>query len=194
VYFTFFDEENGIQHTISYNELMDAFESFYDFYPSMYLNMRKRFLSVDPNTTSDSYIHNLGLRNSFYGNWFPSTVKFRVNENSDFVKTFDNFQVNTEVIINNLQAARTITSYSISNDYQIIPEIDTNFVQKIRSWRMVIPRDETNPALTIKPRISDKYMDVTFNYYDSNSGLGDDIFRLHDVITEYSMRSKITPK
>ena len=194
VYFTFFDEEEGIQYTISYNELMDAFESFYDFYPSMYINMRKRFLSVDPNNTGDAYMHNFGLRNSFYGNWFPSTVKFRVNENSDFVKTFDNFQVNTEVIINNLQAARTITSYSISNDYQIIPEIDTNFVQKIRSWRMVIPRDETNPALTIKPRISDKYMDVTFNYYDSNSGLGDDIFRLHDVITEYSMRSKITPK
>ena len=194
VYFTFFDEEEGIQHTISYNELMDAFESFYDFYPSMYLNMRKRFLSLNPNTTSSGYIHNFGLRNNFYDSWFPSTVKFRVNENSDLVKTFDNFQINTEVIINNLQVARTVTSYSIKNDYQIIPEIDANFTQKIRSWRMIIPRDETNPALTIKPRISDKYMDVTFNYYDSNGGLGDDIFRLHDVITEYSMRSKITPK
>lgn len=194
VYFTFFDEENSIQYTISYNELMESFESFYDFYPSMYLNMRKRFLSLDPNTTSSGYIHNFGLRNNFYDQWFPSTVKFRVNENSDFVKTFDNFQINTEVIINNLQVARTVTSYSISNDYQIIPETNTNFVQKIRSWRMIIPRDETNPALTIKPRISDKYMDVTFNYYDSNGGLGDDIFRLHDVITEYSMRSKITPR
>ena len=59
---------------------------------------------------------------------------------------------------------------------------------------MVIPRDETNPLLTIKPRMSDKYIDVTFNYYDSNSGLGNDIFRLHDVLTEYSMRSKILPK
>jgi hypothetical protein len=37
-------------------------------------------------------------------------------------------------------------------------------------------------------------MDVTFNYEDSNGGLGNDIFRLHDVITEYSMRSKITPQ
>jgi hypothetical protein len=194
VYFTFFDENNEIRYTISYNELLDAFESFYDFYPSMYLNMRKRFLSVDPGTTSSVYVHNFGLRNNFYNQWFPSTIKFRVNENSDFVKTFDNFQINTEVIINNLQAARTVTSYSISNDYQIIPETNANFVQKIRSWRMVIPRDETNPALTIKPRISDKYMDVTFNYYDSNGGLGDDTFRLHDVLTEYSMRSKIVPK
>jgi hypothetical protein len=194
VYFTFFDEEAGIQHTIAFNELMDSFESFYDFYPSMYLNMRKRFLSLDPNTTSGGYMHNLGLRNNFYGQWFPSTVKFRVNENSDLVKTFDNFQINTEVIINNLQVARTVTSYSISNDYQIIPETNANFVQKIRSWRMIIPRDETKPKLAIKPRISDKYMDVTFNYEDSNLGLGDDIFRLHDVITEYSMRSKILPK
>jgi hypothetical protein len=59
---------------------------------------------------------------------------------------------------------------------------------------MVIPRDETNPALTIKPRISDKYIDVTFNYLDSAGGLGNDIFRLHDVLTEYSMRSKILPR
>ena len=194
IYFTFLDQANNIQHTISYNELLDSFESFYDFYPSMYLNMRKRFISLSPNNTNSVYTHNVGLRNTFYDQWFPSSVKFRVNENSDFVKTFDNFQVNTEVIINNLQAARTITSYSISNDYQIIPETNSNFVQKIRSWRMVIPRDETNPALTIKPRMSDKYIDVTFNYYDSNSGLGNDIFRLHDVITEYSMRSKIVPK
>jgi hypothetical protein len=194
VYFTFFDEPNQIRYTISYNELLSSFESFYDFYPSMYLNMRKRFLSVNPNTTNSVYTHNNGLRNNFYDSWFPSSVKFRVNENSDFVKTFDNFQINTEVIINNLQAARTVTSYSISNDYQIIPETNANFVQTIRSWRMVIPRDETNPSLIIKPRISDKYMDVTFNYYDSNGGLGNDIFRLHDVLTEYSMRSKITPR
>jgi len=194
IYFTFFDEPNQIRYTISYNELLDSFESFYDFYPSLYLNLRKRFISVDPSTTNNVYTHNIGLRNNFYNNWFPSTIKFRVNENADLVKTFDNFQVNTEVIINNLQAARTITSYSIINDYQIIPEIDATFVQKIRSWRMVIPRDETNPALTIKPRISDKYIDVTFNYLDSALGLGNDIFRLHDVLTEYSMRSKILPK
>jgi len=194
VYFTFFDEANQIKYTISYNELLDAFESFYDFYPSLYLNLRKRFVSVDPSFTSNVYTHNIGLRNTFYTTWVASSITFRVNENSDFVKTFDNFQVNTEVIINNLQAPRTITSFSIKNDYQIIPETNANFVQTIRSWRMAVPRDETNPLLTIKPRISDKYMDVTFNYLDSASGLGDDVFRLHDVLTEYSMRSKITPK
>jgi hypothetical protein len=88
---------------------------------------------------------------------------------------------------------------SITNDYQIFPEQNVNFVQKIRSWRLAIPRDETNPLLTIKPRISDKYMDVKFTY-DVRVGqrqpvqIYDKIFRLHDVITEYSMRSKILPK
>jgi hypothetical protein len=196
IYFTFFDQANNIQHTISYNELLDSFESFYDFYPSMYLNMRKRFVSIAPITSSEVYTHNTGIRNTFYNTYFDSSVTFRVNENSDFVKTFDNFQVNSEVILNNIQLAETITIMYISNDYQETSIGIVNFTQKIRSWRLAIPRDETNPALTIKPRISDKYMDVKFIFnaeynlpYDTNK-----VFRLHDVITEYSMRSKIVPK
>ena len=192
VYFTFFDQPNLIKYTISYNELIDSFEAFYDFFPSMYLNMRKRFLSLSTESTfSKVYTHNVGTRNIFYGAVYPSTVTFRVNENSDFVKTFDNFQLNSEVILNNIQLAETVSRMSITNDYQNFPEDNVNFVQKIRSWRLAIPRDETNPALTIKPRISDKYIDVKFSY--NPLGL-DKTFRLHDVLTEYSMRSKIVPK
>jgi hypothetical protein len=196
VYFTFFakyDEETFINHTVAYNELLDAFESFYDFHPSLYINMRKRFLSIDPTQPSEVYSHNLGLRNTFYNNTYPSYIKFRVNENSDFVKTFDNFYINTEVInvTTDQQLPETITTYGISNDYQIVNETISNFTQKIRSWRKQIPRDETNPNLTIKPRISDKYIDVLFKHTISG---GDKIFRLHDVLTEYSMRSKILPR
>jgi hypothetical protein len=199
VYFTFFDQPNNINYTISYNELLDSFESFYDFYPSMYINMRKRFLSIAISDTSSVYTHNIGNRNFFYNTYFPSSVTFRVNENSDFVKTFDNFQVNSEVILDNLQIAKSISRMSITNDYQKVLETNVNFVQKIRSWRLAIPRDDTNPALTIKPRISDKYIDVKF-VYDVRVGQREPIeyfnntFRLHDVLTEYSMRSKIVPK
>ena len=192
VYFTFFDQANNIKYTISYNELLDSFESFYDFYPSMYLNMRKRFISLSTESTfSKVYTHNIGTRNIFYGAVYPSTVTFRVNENSDFVKTFDNFQLNSEVILNNIQLAETVSRMSITNDYQIFTDKNVNFVQKIRSWRLAVPRDETNLALTIKPRISDKYIDVKLTH--NPLGL-DKIFRLHDVLTEYSMRSKIVPK
>lgn len=192
VYFTFF-AGSEVQYTIAYNELLDSFESFYDFYPSLYINMRKRFLSIDPTQPLEVYSHNLGLRNTFYGITFPSYIKFRVNENSDFVKTFDNFIINTEVInvATDQQLAETITTYSISNDYQIVNETISNFTQKIRSWRKQIPRDETNPNLTIKPRISDKYIDVLFKHTING---GDKIFRLHDVMTEYSLRSKILPR
>jgi hypothetical protein len=194
VYFTFFCktiDDVSVKYTISYNELLDSFESFYDFYPSMYLNMRKRFLSIDPSTTSEVFVHNIGNRNTFYNQYYPSSVTFRVNENSDFVKTFDNFIINTEVILDNIQLAETITQLGIVNDYQIVNQQNANFTQKIRSWRKQIPRDETNPSLTIKPRIADKYMDVTFTHDPLNL---DKTFRLHDVITEYSMRSKILPR
>lgn len=195
VYFTFFVPDGPFEtsYTIAYNELLESFESFCDFYPSLYLNMRKRFLSINPSQTSEVYTHNLGLRNTFYGTTFPSYIKFRVNENSDFVKTFDNFIINTEVIdvATNQQLNETITSYGISNDYQIVNERIANFTEKIRSWRLQIPRDETNPNLTIKPRMSDKYIDVLFKHTING---GDKIFRLHDVMTEYSLRSKILPR
>jgi hypothetical protein len=196
VYFTFFakyDEETLVNHTVAYNELLDAFESFYDFHPSLYINMRKRFLSVNPTQPSEVYSHNLGLRNTFYNNTYPSHIKFRVNENSDFVKTFDNFHINTEVInvATDQQLPETITSYGITNDYQVVNERIANFTEKIRTWRLQIPRDETNPNLNIKPRISDKYIDVLFKHTING---GDKIFRLHDVLTEYSMRSKILPR
>jgi hypothetical protein len=194
VYFTFFcktTDDVNVKYTISYNELLDSFESFYDFYPSMYLNMRKRFLSIDPANTGETYVHNIGKRNTFYNIYYPSSVTFRVNENSDFVKTFDNFMINTEVILNNIQLAETITQLGIVNDYQIVNQQNANFTQKIRSWRKQIPRDETNLLLNIKPRIADKYIDVTFTHDPLNL---DKTFRLHDVITEYSMRSKILPR
>jgi hypothetical protein len=195
VYFTFFcktTDDVTVEYTISYNELLDSFESFYDFYPSLYLNMRKRFLSVDPsNNGGEVFVHNIGKRNTFYNEYYPSSVTFRVNENSDLVKTFDNFMINTEVILNNVQLAETITQLGIVNDYQIVTQQNANFTQKIRSWRKQIPRDDTNPNLTIKPRITDKYIDVTFTHDPLNL---DKTFRLHDVITEYSMRSKILPR
>ena len=191
IYFTFFDQANFIKHTIAYNELLDAFESFYDFYPSLYINMRKRFLSLSPASTfSKVYIHNTGIRNIFYDQNYSSSVKFRVNENSDLIKTFDNIWVNSEVVLNNIQLAETISTIAISNDYQIVNEQNANFTQKIRTWRLQVPRDETNPLLNIKPRISDKYMDVTFTFDTLNL---DKQFVLHDVMAEYSMRSKILP-
>jgi hypothetical protein len=196
IYFTFFaqyGEDTQVNYTIAYNELLDAFESFYDFHPSLYINMRKRFLSINPLQPSEVYSHNLGLRNTFYNNTYPSYIKFRINENSDFVKTFDNFHINTEVIdvATDQQLNETITSYGITNDYQIVNERIANFTEKIRTWRLQIPRDETNPNLNIKPRMSDKYIDVLFKHTING---GDKIFRLHDVLTEYSMRSKILPR
>lgn len=194
VYFTFFcktTDNATVEYTISYNELLDSFESFYDFYPSIYLNMRKRFISLSPIDTQEVFTHNIGKRNTFYDQYYPSLVTFRVNENSDFVKTFDNFMINTEVILNNVQLAETITQLGIVNDYQIVTQQNANFTQKIRSWRKQIPRDDTNDNLTIKPRIADKYIDVTFTHDPLNL---DKTFRLHDVMTEYSMRSKILPR
>jgi hypothetical protein len=158
--------------------------------------MRKRFLSLSPASAfSKVYIQNTGNRNVFYDIYYPSSIKFRVNENSDLVKTFDNIWVNSEVVLNNIQLAETISTIAISNDYQIVNEQNANFTQKIRTWRLQVPRDETNPLLNIKPRISDKYMDVTlkFDAYANGTPNPDKQFVLHDVITEYSMRSKIAP-
>ena len=72
--------------------------------------------------------------------------------------------------------------YNVSNRTQ--RKFDAPTIEEIES-EMVKKTNRLNAKVQ-----ADKF----FNYYDSNSGLGNDIFRLHDVLTEYSMRSKILPK
>ena len=198
VYFTFrnFTESSNKSKTIVFNELQRCFESTDEaFKPNMYLSMEDRFISSNPTLNNTIYTHNKGLKNVYYGVLSPSYITIRVNENSDFVKTFDNFEFNTEVIQNLLSLQESISSLSMSNDYQssgVIPLTpNVNFTPRLRKWRYNNIRSNSS-TYGFRDRMRDKYLDVKISFNQSDINDNKD-FILHDVITEYSMRSTIKP-
>lgn len=190
IYFTLLGEDE--QLTVSYNELIDAFESRHSFTPEMYLNMRNFFISLDPNALNTTVeLHNIGRYGTYYGAVRPSTVKFRNNLDSpDLVKVFDNVWINSEVIDNGTLVNESITTLQATNDYQDTGVLVTlNKIKPLlRTWRWNSLRNSSD-----KRRMYDKYIDIELTYTPQGT-LPNKKFILHDVVLENSMRSTIKPK
>jgi hypothetical protein len=75
--------------TISYNELIQSFDSFKSYTPKLYLEHPNRFLSTDPNNMESAYIHNLGTRCEFYGTVYDTKITLLINTSPNDVKTLD---------------------------------------------------------------------------------------------------------
>jgi len=91
--------------TISFNENLNAFISFHDFIPNMYMSHKGFLLSVDTylpaNTRLEKifrrgsfYVHEKGNRGFYYVNSFDSEVDVITKENMMYHKTFDNIRMN----------------------------------------------------------------------------------------------------
>jgi hypothetical protein len=190
IYFTLLGEDE--QLTVSYNELIDAFESRHSFTPEMYLNMRNFFISLDPNALNTTVeLHNIGRYGTYYGAVRPSTVKFRNNLDSpDLVKVFDNVWINSEVSDNGTLVNESITTLQATNDYQDTGVLTTlNKIKPLlRTWRWNSLRNNSD-----KRRMYDKYIDIELTYTPQGT-LPNKKFILHDVVLENSMRSTIKPK
>lgn len=178
--------------TISYNEKVAAFNSFYSFTPSLYFNNRKQLWSNNPNIFSALYIHNIGSYCTFYNTVYPSTVKLLVNPNTKYSKIYNNFIWNTESIQdNNLadyttqinNATDTFKQIRIYNDYQntdfiTLDPITTKNIRRVeRQWNLQVPRNKvlytTSPTTNIftdigtklfGERIRDKYAKIDLIY------------------------------
>ena len=198
IYFTFknITEAGDKSRTISIDGLFDFFETTNNkFKPTMYLSLEDGFISSEPSLNNTVYFHNKGNCNDFYGELGPSLIKIRVNPESNFVKTFDGFEFNTEVEQNLLSLQETISTIRMSNDYQnsglvnLVPGV--NITPRLRKWRFNKVRS-TNSTYGLRDRMRDKYLDVTLTFNQQNIN-DNKSFILHDVITEYSMRSTIKP-
>lgn len=201
VFFTFIDQVDGeeVSYTISYNENLQAFESFHSFWPSMYLNTRRRMHSIlfDSAGHNKIYTHWRGVYNYYYNQYAPSYIKLLHNGGNPIDKKWDNVEIRSEVTLNKVnQALETITRARYGNDYQttgllsLIPQ--ANIKRMLRTWRMAVPMDQTNPTAIIKPRVFDKHIVAEF-WYD-NIPAAERRIVLHDVLFETSTRGVITPR
>lgn len=184
--FTFFDyvsSQNSI--TISYSQQLEKFISFYDYYPSMYINDKSVILTSNPSLVQDLYINEKGNYCNFYGKLFNSIIKLIVNPGPTQTKVFRNFEAHSEVKINDVNqlneffnSIRCYTDYQNTDFITLIPGI--NLKRAERTWQLAVPRDKvigtvndpdifSNTNLSnsqlFKKELKDKYMivDLVFN-------------------------------
>jgi len=172
VLFTFFKESSNNGFTLSFSELIDAFVSFHDFVPSIYIPYKHRFLT----TTSSFYcggdfdrnhifLHdsNIEDRCSFWktvdDKHVPSTITILFNPEYESTKVFDNlFYVGNTYSDTAEIFSKTFSSMRCYNDFQNTSTITlipgTNVERRERYWTLVVPRSAVDVDVSDDPNIS----------------------------------------
>lgn len=154
--------------TISYDESLNAFISFLSFKPTIYINDGKRIITPNPTIPNELYIHGKDNYCEYYGTIYDSTVDIIANDKPIYTKTFDNFELLTEVLdTNNNQLEETFNTVICNTDYQqsnLITLTPNNTIKrKERTWQLFIPRSST------LDRLRDKYIKARFTYNNNNN-------------------------
>jgi hypothetical protein len=149
-----FSINNGSGIVLSYNEMINAFESFYSIDTSVLHNTGRRIFSVaglqSTETRDKCYQHYQGDYGNFYGNVYDSEVELISNAQSQFTKEWNNIQWYSEcynVLSYDDQIDipnETFDTIQIYNDHQSTGTIDfnnNNLKRRFRIWRHAIGRD-----------------------------------------------------
>lgn len=150
--------------TITYNENVGQFTSFYDFIPSIYINKGSNFITTNATNKNLLYKHFEGEYNKFYGVYYPSYVILNVNPESDKDCIFNNISYKSEAYINNVdQPSTTLSKVQLYNEYQdsgLVPlVVNNNLSRKFRQWKVTLPRQQNsrdrirNPWVFLKLQI-----------------------------------------
>ena len=167
--FTFLNATTHKNYTISYNELLDVFESFYDYHPNIYIDYGRRLLSVSPLANNEIHSHGLGLNGQYYGIPSTSSVHLVLSNPGSVNKIFNNISFNSELydISNNDIFNETFNSVLFNNNYQttgLTPLIvNQNIKRRMRTWHMMIGRDINTPL----SRMRNHWLDCTLNYVNN---------------------------
>lgn len=170
--------------TISYNEKIGKFVSFYDYLPSIYISKGQYFITTSP-TLKSLYHQYKGNYNNFYGQNYPSYVILNVNPAADLDTVFDNIMYKSEVYLNDIdQFDKTLTGVRLYSEYQdsgLIPLIvgrNSNLRRKFRDWNAILPRNQGS-----RERIRNPWVKLVLKF-DNTSNYK---LILHDVVISYSI-------
>lgn len=187
VLFTF--NTGSENYTISFNELLNSFESFYSFTPSLYLSTNRKLFSVtgEPliGDRSKLYQHNLGDYGVFYDeNAVDSTITYVINAQVPDTKEFNNLEWYSQCF-NNLNQDidnETFELLRVFNDHQttgpILLQAD-QIRRRFRQWRHSIQRDLNSPEQAARIRNPWIFLEL------KKSNLNNNRFIMHDLNTYY---------
>lgn len=178
-------EDQELGFTISYNEMLQCFESFYDYKPGLYLDYGRRLLSVSPFERGKAYIHNVGEYCTYYDqDPYPSTLDTIFSDKGDVTKIFNNLEYRAELYDTNSEDIydETINRVRLYNEYQDTGFVtlvnDNNVKRRMRTWRYTIPR-ETGDNVS---RMRNPWVHCELEY-DNNDNKR---IVLHEIIYSYT--------
>lgn len=157
--------------TISFNELLNSFESFESYHPKLYLQADARLLSVDPANMGDSYLHGVGDRGNFYGNSDDTKITLVINSSPNDVKILDVIEYlmdlkdssGADIPLETFNTLRIYNSYQDTGTLTLTPQ--NNIKRRLRKWRINVLRDNSSN----KPRLRDYHFFLELTYNNNNN-------------------------
>lgn len=181
--------------TLVYNELVDSFTGFNDFYPTYVINYNDRVLGTRNGNTFYKHNDTAADRAYLYGSYYDTSITLLVNPDNENAALFNNMEWLTEVYAQNgTEADVTFDTIQLWNDYQGSAAAGTSLVQRQnvrrrrRKWRHYISRavfenDGTTPKNRRDARFHDTHLFVKLSY---TNDANDRRFISHDVITSFT--------
>lgn len=173
---------NKTPFTLTFNENMETFTSFYDYIPYYWFSRGDVLLASSPNDR-ELYQQYKGEYNEFFGEHHPSYITLMLNPEADLDCVFDNIMYKSELYLNDVdQPDKTLSHIQAFNEYQnsgLIPlELgrNKNLRRKFRNWHALIPREGRNRIRN--PWI---YLKLQLTNEDNYKMI------LHDVVVYYTI-------
>lgn len=176
--------QEGNDYTLSYNEKMNAYTSFYNFIPSRYITKGDRFFSV-PSASGDAiWAHGKENYQNFYGSKYDANITILINTDAPGVeKVFNTIEYDSEVTLNGddvsdetLDSIAAWTTYQTSGAVSLPLTINDNIKRRFRTWRALVPREENS-----RNRLRDKWLFLKLGFNPEE----DKKLVLYDIIVNY---------
>ena len=172
--------EDITQHksTVSYNEDLNAFQGFFSFKPTFYIEHKNLFFTQDkdaPGINNDIYVHNINFDLSvFYGQTHKTYVSINVNQDEFSSKVFDSIRFN-----GNQKSYTNYSRFLFNTEkqyYYYNVQTDTRLKYVEDSVRMPVR------TLKQKDRTRGKYINFIFEFKNKLTEIP---VKLNNIITNY---------
>ena len=179
IYFSFLQGSESF--TLSFNENIGEFVSFYDYTPAWYLTKGDLMITTDP-SNRQLWQHFKGNPNHFYGNHYRSSMTMHIAPQGNEV-ILNNASYKIEITDAQGQELlnKGLTKVRVYNDYQDSGEVELvmrrNVFNKFRNWKINLPRQKGSRD---RIRSSWGFVEVIFDNTDKNRMI------LHDMTIFYT--------
>jgi hypothetical protein len=105
--------------TIVYDEIRNGFECFHEYYPNIFINYKDNFLSPDPLTKHNVYIHDKGNFINYYGTGFNGSIESVLNVQPDDTKTYEAISFGSHITPYRIEfTTKQDTSFLTESDFE----------------------------------------------------------------------------